>query len=385
MEISDGYLEPVKNNDKGKTSLYQSAQIANNIQYFLSSSQDTNNFSGLKIALLGVPEDRSSANYGCAKAPDLIRNELYRLFCPFNMPGIIDMGNLKSGISVNDTYVALRDVTKTLLSNGLIPVILGGSQDLTYALFLALEQLKHSVNITCIDSRIDIGDSRREMNSVSYISRIVLEKSNRLFNFSNIGSQNYLVSQDEMKLMEKLYFDSYRLGSTHSDIFSIEPVLRDTDLLSLDIGSVRQSEAPAQSKPSPNGFYAEEVCQFARFAGLSNRCNVFGLFEVNPDYDNQNLTISLAAQIIWHFIEGVSERKKDSSKSECTRYIVKVEEIKQEITFYRCNKTNRWWIEIPYKQDLEEKAITISCSYKDYKMTCKGDIPDRLWRVYQKL
>jgi arginase family enzyme len=385
-EIFAGYLEPVINNFQDYyPARYKHSLFADNIIHYTPEANILHDFTKFDIALLGVPEDRHSYSQGCNLAPDFIRKELYRLFCPYKMPGILELGNLKTGKKPEDTYFALLEITKALLTEGIVLIIIGGGQDLTYPLFLAFEQLKRTINITCIDSKIDIGDVSGEICSDSFISRIILQQSNSLFNFSGIGYQNYLVPQSELALTDKLFFDTFRLGTVRSDIYSVEPILRDTHLLSFDISSVRQSDAPGQNHPSPNGLFAEEACLLARFGGIGDNCSVFGLFEVNPDHDRQSQTIRLSAQIIWHFIEGVSERKKGFDRHDSSKYIVKLEGIKQEITFYRCKKTDRWWLEIPYIKGKEEKIITIACSSKDYEISCQGDIPDRLWKVYQKL
>ncbi|MCX6259007.1 MAG: formimidoylglutamase [Bacteroidia bacterium] len=388
LEIFLDYLEPyLLSSDIDHQAGLQDHRLCRHIHFF-NPSEGSTDLKLYRIALIGVPEDRNSQNTGCSKAPDLIRGKLLRLFCPANMPSVIDLGNLKPGRSISDSYAALREIIHALLENNIIPLILGGTRELTYAVFMAFASLKKPVNITSVDSAIGIGDNSNGNMQDSYISRIVLEKSRYLFNISVIGYQNYLVSSEETDLMAKLYFDAYRLGTLRRDIFSIEPVLRDTDLLSFNISSVRQSDAPGNSDPSPNGLYAEEACQIARFAGLGNRCSVFGLFGVNPDYDRQDQTTSLAAQIAWHFIEGIANRPDDTpliSSDHFSKYHVRFEEINQEITFYKSNKTGNWWLEIIYGIGDNQKKMLVSCSYEDYEKTCNGELPDRLWKTYQKL
>ena len=61
----------------------------------------------------------------------------------------------------------------------------------------------------------------------------------------------------------------------------------------------------------------------------------------------------LVAQIIWYFIEGVNTRVLDFPKENVPfqKYIVLVEE--EEIVFFKSLKTNRWWIEMPKKNMLD--------------------------------
>ena len=74
-----------------------------------------------KIAILGVPEGRNSPNAGSLKGPDMIRGQLYRLA---KIPGkskIIDLGNMKQGVTFNDTIAGLTDVLSLLLQRECVP------------------------------------------------------------------------------------------------------------------------------------------------------------------------------------------------------------------------------------------------------------------------
>ena len=155
------------------------------------------------------------------------------------MPPITDLGNLKVGKTANDTYIALTDVLNEIISDGAIPIILGGSQDLTYANYCTYEQLNQVINIVAIDAKFDIGNEDKKFKSNSYFHKIILKQPNYLFNYSNIGYQSYMVDKDEVVLMDKLYFDAYRLGIVQEDPIDFEPVIRNADILSLDMNAIR--------------------------------------------------------------------------------------------------------------------------------------------------
>ena len=44
------------------------------------------------------------------------------------------------------------------------------------------------------------------------------------------------------------------------------------------IWDVRLSDNPSVIDGSPNGFYAEEICQIMRYAGISGRLKSLGIF-----------------------------------------------------------------------------------------------------------
>jgi formiminoglutamase len=344
-----------------------------------------------KIAVVGVNEDRKAgANEGCSAAPDYIRNKLYNLKIGSYRSPIIDVGNIKTGHEVNDTYFALSRICSNLLKRNVFVLILGGSQDLTYAQYLAYKELEQTVNLVTVDSTFDLGFPEDELNTQSYLGKIVLHQPNYLFNFSNIGFQSYFVGEESIRMMEKLYFDAYRLGVVRENIENIEPVVRNADLLSVDISSVRQSDAPGNANASPNGFYGEEICQIARYAGFSDKLTSVGFYEVNPAFDLHHQTSHLTAQMIWYFLEGFQARIRDlpvSVKNGFLKYRVSPKNSEYELVFYKSRRSEKWWMEIPYLEGSfkRERQHIIPCSYDDYQMACNEEIPERWWQAYKKL
>jgi len=248
-----------------------------------------------------------------------------------------------------------------------------------------------TINFVAIDSVFDIGDGEKELNSQSYLSKIILHKPNILFNYSNVGYQTYFVEQNSIELMNKLYFDAHRLGQVRADIESVEPIVRNADVVSFDVSCIRQSDAPANRNASPNGFYGEEACQIARYAGLSDKLTSIGFYEMNPAFDENKQTAQLVSQIIWYFIDGYYNRKQDYpivDKSEYTKYRVSIKDHDHEIVFYKSNKSDRWWMDVPYPVNHKikyERHHMVPCSYTDYQTACSDEMPDRWWQTYQKL
>jgi formiminoglutamase len=338
------------------------------------------------IAIIGIPEERNSNNKGTALAPDKIRQQLYKLNRSDKIK-ILDLGNLKIGHSLKDTYVAISEIIFELIDNKVIPIVLGGSQDLTYGLFLAYDKLNQPIKMVSIDPKFDLGYKKNDFDSESYLGQIILEKGKNLFNYTNLGYQSYYCNKDELNLINKMNFDAYRLGYIRSNLPDIEPVLRDANFLSLDICSIKQSDAPAHKFPSPNGLYSEEICQLARYAGISDNLSAFGIFELNPGYDNNDQTSRLVAQIIWYFIDGVNARQKDfpqANSQNYTKFIVGFEKTDQNIVFYQNNYNKRWWMEVPYPHK-PDKNLIIACTYNDYKLACNQELPERWLKTLQKL
>ena len=167
----------------------------------------------------------------------------------------------------------------------------------------------------------------------------------------------------------------------------MEPVLRDATMISLDVCAIRQSDAPGHFSATPNGFYGEEICTLAMYAGLSERLSTLGIFEVNPHFDINDQTSHLSAQVIWYFIDGFAKKRSEyphEKSREFREYIVHLNEIDQDLIFYKSTETNRWWIKTPALKLKPGYPEFISCSYEDYQKASNQEIPDRWWKAYQK-
>jgi hypothetical protein len=119
---------------------------------------------------------------------------------------------------------------------------------------------------------------------------------------------------------------------------------------------------------------------------MGDNISCFGIFEVNPKYDTEDLTSHVAAQMIWYFIEGFSIRKSESPLSDSNDFkvfIISHDDMEYDITFLKSIKTERWWMEVPVVK--AGRKILIACSKEDYQQACNHDIPDLWWKSFRKL
>lgn len=348
-------------------------------------------YEGARIALIGVGEERgATANEGCGAAPDAIRRELYRLKRHAQTLPVIDLGNLRLGHTLADTYAAIATVIHELLAQKVIPVVLGGSQDLTYGQYAGYKMSEQIINIVSVDARFDLGLPEEAINNQTYLGKIILEQPNYLFNFSNLAYQTYFTGVDNVALMKKMHFDTYRLGHVQTDIQEAEPVVRNADLVTVDISAVRQSDAPGCAEAGPNGLYGEELCQMMQYAGMSDKLSGIGFYEYNPTLDRHTQTAQLLAQAIWYFMEGVGQRKLDvpiSNPNSYLTYRVTLEELDQEITFIKSMKSDRWWMKLPMEgaRNRYLSQHLLPCSYRDYQQACNNEVPERWWNAVHKM
>ncbi len=385
--MNQDFLAPIKESVVAHLVLQSDLCLGKKIRIY-TQHEGFPDLENVKIAIFGVQEDRNSENnFGCGENLHFIRRKLYELFPGNWSTNIADLGNILKGNSVTDTYFAVSEVITSLLKKNIIPVIIGGGQDITYVNYRAYDTLEQTVNITAVDSRFDLGNLDDDLTSQSYLSKIIMQEPNNLFNYCNVGYQTYFNAQEEIELLDNLFFDTHRLGKA-KQMESIEPAFRSADIVSIDLGAVKQSEAPANNNASPNGFNGEEICAISRYAGLSDKVSSFGVYEYNSKHDNNDQTASLIAQIIWYFIEGVNYRVKDypfSGKENYQKFTVLFED-DDPLTFYKSNKSGRWWMEINVLSDNKYKRhALIPCTYKDYADATKQIIPEKWYKALSKL
>ncbi len=385
--VKDNILTPVEDHLLSHNKIISSLILGNKVSVH-TKENGVPEIDKIDIAIIGVPENRNDINYiGEDINLSEIRKSFYSLY-PGNWSiKIGDFGDLTPGEFVEDTYENLSSIISYFIKNDIIPVVIGGSQDLTYANYRAYDEFKKTINIVNVDSNFDLGDSNKPIKNNSYLGKIILEEPHNLFNYTTIGYQTYYNSQIEIDLMEKLYFEAYRLGEVCNNITSVEPVMRDADIVTIDLRCIKSSELSSRQKLSPNGFDGKEICSISRYAGISNKVSSFGIYEYRSSNEDE-ITEMLIAQILWYFIEGVDCRIIDNdfkNISNFQKFTVVVE--KYELIFYKSIKTSRWWIEIPSssKKNTKLKEYTLlPCTHEDYQGANNGVIPERWYKAHKK-
>ena len=329
----------------------------------------------MDVALIGVPFENGQWQKKNNSAPDNIRKALYRLAAINSKLHITDLGNLKPGTSTRGTFLALRYAVEYLLETDVIPVIVGGSQDLTLGICEAFQN-KPFFWFSTIDAVPDVKKGVEPFHSGNYLTRLFKAQTN-LFQFSLIGYQNHLAGE---KLMEKLkgLGGHIRLGQLRDNIQQAELILRSSDVLSFDMGALKYTEAPSTHQKNPNGLRGEEACQLARYAGLGQQMKAFGLFGAKPGAENC-ITYSLAAEIIWYFLEGVSCRRQSKKR---TVYKVQIDGLDHPVVFLHEPNTDRWWFKV---QSIHGETIEIACSKEEYNQAADNEIPERWLKFVQKM
>ena len=348
---------------------------------------------GARVALFGVNDGRRSGdNEGCARGADAIRHWLYQLVPPAGWQPTVDLGDIRAGASEEDTYAAVQSVVAELVQMGIIPILLGGGHDLTIPMYAALESVGRPMNLVTVDPRLDVGGDPSVVSARNHMNSVVMHEPNYLFDYANIGHQGYMTDPDTLELLERLQFEAIRLGSLLHNIQHIEPVVRNADLITLDVASIRASDHPASTHASPNGMTAEHFCQLSRYIGMSDRLLATGFFEHNPDLDDRGRGGHLVAQGVWHVLDGIYNQKGDHPKcsvDDYLRYVVDLPGEQHEIAFFKSPKSDRWWMDVPMPNadpsTPNQGGLLVPCTHDEYIEASEGSLPDRWWRTFQKL
>jgi len=291
------YIDPVCLDKPWVEPLKGSAAFPHNV-LVNTGNEPIGDLDGFAVAIIGVPDDRLSYNTGAAHAPDAIRKSLYSFS---RLPGklkITDLGNFRPGASFDDTIAGLRDVLLQLLAQKIVPVVIGGTSALMQAIDRALSAGKQKWSLVSVDSRIDFTAEKRPADSLNWMNDLIYRSGSCLSHLSVIGHQTYLTDQQVANRFNRRHYDMMRIGEVRAAVHETEPLFRDAAAALFDIGSVRQSDAPGTILPSANGFYGEEICLLARYAGLSDSLKIFSVMEVNPNLDNRMQNSNLAAQLV---------------------------------------------------------------------------------------
>ncbi len=312
------------------------------------------------------------------------RKMLYPLYVGNWSFSVADLGNLVESPSVSDTYFAIKEMVGFLAKKGITTVVVGGEQHLTYALYRGFDCLEQMVNLVSVDAKFDFNDKDELFSENSYFSKILTEKPINLFDFTNLGYQSYYVAQEELDLLDKMCFDAYRLGNVTSDLPSIEPAMRDADMVSVDMTSV-QARDIGNLLGYVNGFSNREICTISRYAGISSNVQVYGIFNIPQTV----LASELIAQMLWYFCEGYNFRIKELplvNDENYIRYIVPIDDI--QVEFFKSNTTGRWWMK-PGSDRFSghQNHLPLGlmpCNHKEYVEATQGIIPERWWKSYRK-
>ena len=345
-----------------------------------SSSFGIPDLESTNVCIIGLDEYRNSFFQSATQDLDSIRREFYKLKFSNWKLSISDLGNLPNGNTVDDTYHALYEICKELLSKKIVLIIIGGSNDLIYPIFKSFDSYSDKVNIVSIDNQFDLYQESELVSGRTYMNKIIIDDSNSLNDFTNIGYQRHLCSHDELQLMEKLFFEYISLGEISENNMKAEPIMRNSNIVGFDMKSLSFSASFDQNEGNPNGIDSRLACILTKYAGQSNKTNFLGLFELS----NNKVSSKLYSEIIWYFLDGVDKRiiESDFNDSQTfNKYIVQTSG--RDIIFYKSKISEKWWMLVDTSKN---KSISyLPCLESDYLDALNDNIPIRWLKAIKRV
>jgi len=338
------------------------------------------------LALIGLDEWRGSAagppsprRHGANE----VRQRFYQLQKGTGLLRLVDLGNLRPGLTLEDTYQRLREIIGALLEENTVPILLGGSHDLDYGQFLAYESQDRAISFAVVDSRPDMAEPGLITPAEeSHLRRMLVHEPNFVFSLAHLGHQQYLTPPEVLVALEKLHFETMSVGEVRADRRMAEPLVRQADFMSVDIAAIRWQDSPGYYPANPFGLGNEEATQLCWYAGHNEQLSSFGLFGYRADVDPNGLAAATLATMLWYFVEGFYHRKPETGFGtfRFLTYTVVLPGNPDKLVFYKSRRAEKWWMEVERLGDNAVKRV-VPCTYEDYLNASQGDLPQRWIRL----
>jgi hypothetical protein len=202
--------------------------------------------------------------------------------------------------------------------------------------------------------------------------------------FSVTGFQTYLTAASDLEWLHERGYETLRLGAFRDAPAAAEPLFREAHHVFFDLNALRAADAPETLHLSPNGLYAEELCQLAAYSGRAPKLQTFRLFNFIPPLSPNSLTAQAAAQTLWHLLEGIAVRHQThipNSTAHIKKIIVDAGDNGQSMEFLHDTITGYWWLQIPLT---DSNHRYIACLREDYLCACRHEMPVRWLHYFQK-
>jgi formiminoglutamase len=268
-------------------------------------------FAKCQVVILGCPQDegvvRNKGRAGAKLAPSEIRRAFYRLPKPAALDSIrvFDLGDLILPSTLEDIHALQFELVRRLLKEGKVVISLGGGNDIAYPDVKAAAKQFGRVSAFNVDAHLDLREDRQPNSGTPY-RQLIEEKLLLPELFHEVGIQPLANSSRYLDYARERRISVHPLQEVQER--GVDEVLRGPLSASqvkaifwgFDLDSVRASDAPGVSAPSPIGLSAEQICRIATLAGRDARTRVIEVSEVNPTYDVDGRTSRLAALLLMH-------------------------------------------------------------------------------------
>lgn len=258
-----------------------------------------------KYVICGVPFDGTSCiRKGSRLAPPEIRKashylETYSYLYEIDLKDvrIYDAGNLEVAERVDETIEVISGSAEKYISDGKIPIMLGGEHSLTLPFVKACKEKYSELGVVVLDAHLDLREEYEgERNSHACISKRIFEEVTQ--NYASVGIRSGAQEEYDYARQNKIKVFSAEdvfLHGVEKVVKEIREHIEGHIYLSIDMDAIDPAYAPAVGSPEPYGLTARHVrdiisCFAPYMVG-------FDLVEIAPAYDSGN-TALLGAKLV---------------------------------------------------------------------------------------
>jgi len=281
-------------------------------RFFSLIEKEGINYEDSDYIILGVPYD-STVSYkpGARFGPDKIRESFYELETfdfetglDFEDINVYDAGNFSFEVNADNIVKKIRNVVSEIVEDDKIPVLLGGEHTITLGGIEGIIEMEDDIVYVVFDAHLDMRDEYPLGNRLTHatVNRRIIEK---------IGLENIVIagvracSKEEYDFIRKNKIKVYGVDEKIRMDF-----LRDKNVyVSIDLDVLDPSIAPGVGNPEPLGISLYRLMDLLR--SISKYCNIkaFDIVELNPLYDNNGITVSVASKILQKLIIYIEKYK----------------------------------------------------------------------------
>ena len=312
-----------ENTTRPKEELFFSRHDKNDPRMGEIVGRDEKAYETADLVILGCPQDegvrRNNGREGAASAPSAIREQFYKL-TTFNMKKkVFDLGDLKLGVTLEETHQAHAAVVVQILKDGKRVIVLGGGNDISYPDGRAMAEVfgpEWWIGVN-IDSHLDVRLAEERNSGTPY--RQLLDEGHLLPKyFYEVAFQTHFCSPIYYEYIRGLGVNRISLellrSRAEADMELKESIKQKfighssslNTFFGFDLDAVRSADAPGTSAPSPLGLKASEFIQLVKYAASLANTRIIEFSEVNPKFDADNRTAKLVAIGIHRFCTGVA-------------------------------------------------------------------------------
>ncbi|MEL7124122.1 MAG: formimidoylglutamase [Bacteroidota bacterium] len=256
---------------------------------------------------------RNLGRVGAQYGPKAVIERLGKLSYHSTEKKIGDFGTIICpDVALEESQQQLANAIEYLIKKSIFPIVIGGGHEVAYGHYKGIRQAIHAdqkVGIINFDAHFDLRPLTDKANSGTPFYQILSEYQERASYFV-IGIQKAANTRSLFEIAKENQVQVVlNEDCTLSNLKGIQNQLQsfvennDSIYITIDLDGFSSAFAPGVSAPSPVGMNPDFVMKVLQFILNSKKVISCDIAEMNPNYDQDNITANLAARLIDHIVD----------------------------------------------------------------------------------